>query len=190
MIDLKLRRAGRRIVIEVYCGLKSFAGIPVLDRAELFATKIKRKELTCTCLVCVAIILYSVGQPCSNDWCGLFNSYYSISPMRSLQTITPTNPNCLNQPTSCNGTGSLVTVLPFGTQRRATTFEIYYNDLLCAYDSDNYADSTYCPLISPGVYLAPFLPYQRALANAAFLQPNSTIDVQGKTSLSGSSSIH
>jgi hypothetical protein len=135
-------------------------------------------------------LLYSQIQPCSNDWCGLFNSYYSISPMRSLQTITPTNPNCLNQPTSCNGTGSLVTVLPFGTQRRATTFEIYYNDLLCAYDSDNYADSTYCPLISPGVYLAPFLPYQQALANAALLQPNSTADAQGKTSLSGSSSIH
>ncbi len=137
-------------------------------------------------------LLYSQGQTCSNDWCGLFNSYYSIAPIQSLQTITPTNPNCLNQSSTCNGTGSLVTVLPFATQRRGTTFEIYYQDLLCAYDTNGYSDSTYCPEISAGpppVYLAPYLPYQLALTDAAAGQPNSTSAVSGNAALSGTASI-
>jgi hypothetical protein len=53
-------------------------------------------------------------------------------------------PNCLGAPSTCNQTSSLLTALPFGTQRRANVFEVYNRDLLCAYDS-GYTNSTTPP---------------------------------------------
>jgi hypothetical protein len=126
-------------------------------------------------------LLYSLGQPCADDWCSLFNSYYSDAPIQTLQTVSQSNPNCLNQSSSCNGTGSLVTVLPFGTQRRATAFEIYYQDLLCAYDLNGYSN-TDCPA-------SPNTAYQMALTNAAAGQPNSTSSLNGGSALVGAATI-
>jgi hypothetical protein len=137
---------------------------------------------------------YAAALPCSNDWCSLFNYYYSIAPMQGLQTISQSNPNCLNQPSTCGGgnlTGSLVTVLPFATQRRDTVLEVYYQDLLCAYDQDNYYDSD-CPELSvgpPPIYLAPYMPYQTSLTNAVAGRPNSTGNVTGSSALSGAADI-
>jgi hypothetical protein len=75
----------------------------------------------------------------------------------------------------------VVTVLPFGTQRRATAFEIYYQDLLCAYDLNGYSN-TDCPA-------SPNTAYQMALTNAAAGQPNSTSSLNGGSALVGAATI-
>jgi hypothetical protein len=128
------------------------------------------------------LLLYSVGQPCSNDWCSLFNSYSSVAPMQSLQTLSQSKPSCLNQSSTCNITGSLVTVLPFATQHQGTTFEIYYEDLLCAYDQNPYSDSD-CTVPTP------YTPYESALTNAAAGQPSGTSNLVGASNLSGPAAI-
>jgi hypothetical protein len=75
---------------------------------------------------------------------------------------------------------------PFATQHRAKAFEIYYEDLLCAYDS-GYTNSTpygACEAISAG---RPY--YSAALADAAANQPTNTAAVGGAAGLSGKTSL-
>jgi hypothetical protein len=126
---------------------------------------------------------YAAALPCSNDWCNLFNLYYPFAPILGLQTVDVSNPSCM---TSCASslTGSLVTVLPFGTQHHARVFEIKYVDLLCAYDQNSYS-STNCP--NPPD--APYAPYAAALANTAAGQPPSTSALSGAAGLAGSAAI-
>jgi hypothetical protein len=70
---------------------------------------------------------YDAGQPCTADWCNLFNQYAGQVPLE-LQTATQSDP------TGGGVTGSLVTLLPFAAQRHADIMEIYYQDWLTAYD--------------------------------------------------------
>ncbi len=131
-------------------------------------------------------VLTSAGSPCSNDWCAIFSRYYKSAPILGLQTLSQSDPNCLGAPSSCNTTSSLLTALPFATQHRAKAFEIYYEDLLCAYDS-GYTNSTpygACEAISAG---RPY--YSAALADAAANQPTNTAAVGGAAGLSGKTSL-
>jgi hypothetical protein len=70
---------------------------------------------------------YNAGQPCTADWCNLFNQYQGQVPLE-LQTATQSDPN------GGGVTGSLVVLLPFAAQRHADIIEIYYQDWLTAYD--------------------------------------------------------
>jgi hypothetical protein len=140
------------------------------------------------------LTLYSQGSPCSNDWCALFNQYalavpkYLGVPMPGLQTASVSNPSCANQPSSCNQTGSLLTVLPFGTQRHGRVFEIGYPDLICAYSMHGPSDfPSTCPssFVSP----PPYLPYQTALTSADADSPNATASIGGRFRLKGNSRL-
>jgi hypothetical protein len=125
-------------------------------------------------------VLYSEGLPCSNDWCAIFNSYYSKTPMLGLQTIASlSDPTCTSNP-GAGQTCSLVYVLPFGTQRRANVFEIGYGDLLCAFYSGGYSG---CSSGSP----APG--YAAAISNAEQGLPSSTTTLVGPARLSGKAAI-
>lgn len=133
-------------------------------------------------------VLSAGGSPCSNDWCALFSQYRTASVL-GLQTLSQSDPNCLGAPSTCNQTSSLLTALPFGTQRRANVFEVYYQDLLCAYDS-GYTNSTTppnngaCEAVSAGRQY-----YPTALSNAASGQPTSAGIVGGAAKASGPTTI-
>ncbi|MGD0567166.1 MAG: hypothetical protein ABSA78_02075 [Candidatus Sulfotelmatobacter sp.] len=73
------------------------------------------------------IASYAAGQPCTADWCNLFNQYQGQVPLE-LQTATQSDP------TGGGVTGSLVALLPFAAERHADIMEIYYQDWLTAYD--------------------------------------------------------
>jgi hypothetical protein len=73
------------------------------------------------------ITSYQAGQPCTADWCNLFNQYQGQVPLE-LQTATQSDP------TGGGMTGSLVALLPFAAQRHANIMEIYYQDWLTGYD--------------------------------------------------------
>lgn len=73
------------------------------------------------------ITSYNAGQPCSGDWCNLFNTYSGQVPLE-LQTLTQSDP------AGAAPTGSLVTLLPFAVQRHATILELYWEDWLTAFD--------------------------------------------------------
>jgi len=135
-------------------------------------------------------ILYASGNPCSNDWCALFTRYYLTAPILTLQTLSVSDPACLNVPTAgCNQTGSLVTVLPFGTQHRGGIFEIKYEDLICTYSPNGTTlyGSTTCPATT--VTSVPYPPYQNALTNAANRVPSTTGGANGKSALAGRGSV-
>jgi hypothetical protein len=85
---------------------------------------------------------------CTADWCNLFNEYTGQVPLE-LQTV---GQSCINA-NSC-ATGSLVTLLPFAVDNKATILEIYYQDWLTAFDPN------YSPYDSSGGYAT-------ALTNAA-----------------------
>jgi len=70
---------------------------------------------------------YNAGQPCTADWCNLFNQYQGQVPLE-LQTATQSDPN------GGGVTGSLTVLLPFAAQRHADIIEIYYQDWLTAFD--------------------------------------------------------
>jgi len=129
-------------------------------------------------------VLSASGSPCSNDWCALF-SRYRTAPVLGLQTLSESDPNCLGAPSTCNQTSSLLTALPVGTQNYARVFEVYYQDLLCAYDS-GYTNSTTppnngaCEAISAGRQY-----YPAALSAAAAGQPTSVGEVWGAAKMSG-----
>jgi hypothetical protein len=145
--------------------------------------------ITAESLASTDLTSYATAGPCSNDWCSLFNLYYPFAPMLGLQTLSISNPSCIVACVPSNTTGTLVTVLPFGTQHHTTVFEVKYEDLLCAYDqntSPQYS-STNCPNTSP--YSAPFAPYATTLANSAAGQPSSTSAVSGAASVTGSAMI-
>src|SRR6202043_201539 len=36
------------------------------------------------------MVLYSQEQPCSNDWCNVFNTYFGIAPILGMQNISKT----------------------------------------------------------------------------------------------------
>jgi hypothetical protein len=65
---------------------------------------------------------------CTADWCNLFDQYTGQVPLE-LQTV---GQSCINGNT-CE-TGSLVQLLPFAVQNKATILEIYYQDWLTAFD--------------------------------------------------------
>ena len=133
------------------------------------------------------LTLYAEGMPCSNDWCGIFNTYFiQAPPMLGLQTVSQSDPSC----TTDGGAGaacSLVYTLPFATERHANVFELAYEDLLCAYDTDTMPEyvTAYCP----STY-APYGPYQTAIANALAGQPSGTSTIKGRASITGSASVH
>jgi hypothetical protein len=87
------------------------------------------------------ITSYSAGQPCTGDWCNLFNLYTGQVPLE-LQTVSQSNPD------GAAPTGSLVTLLPFAVQRHATILELYWEDWLTAFDP-NYPgyDASYAQAI-------------------------------------------
>jgi hypothetical protein len=123
--------------------------------------------------------LYASGQPCSNDWCSIFNTNFFKAPILGLQSVDISEAGCTSDP----GTGktcSLAYVLPFGTQRHANVFEIANEDLLCAYGGSTYSNGTHCPS-----GFSPYLPYQVAIQNAALGLPGSTSVTGGKASVSG-----
>lgn len=72
---------------------------------------------------------YQSTQTCGADWCGLFDTYQGRVPLE-LQTVAASDPDGSGQ------TGSLVSLMPFGLQRHAQIFEIYFVDWLTAYDPD------------------------------------------------------
>jgi hypothetical protein len=93
------------------------------------------------------ITSYNAGRPCGVDWCNLFNLYAGRVPLE-LQTLFASDPTGA-------GVGSLTDLLPFGVQRHARNFEIYYSDWLIAFDP-NYPQ-----------YAQYHGAYQQALQNAA-----------------------
>jgi len=118
---------------------------------------------------------YATLAACSNDWCNLFNEYSLSGLMLGLQTVDLSNPSCIASPSTCGSqTGSLVTVLPFGTQRHATVFELGYADLICAYSPNGASEY---PGTCPVTY--PYTPYINAVMYAAEKQPNSTASLVG-----------
>ena len=132
-------------------------------------------------------ILYASGAPCSNDWCGIFNTYALRAPMLGLQTVNPSDPNC-NTDLGPGNTCSLIFVLPFSTQRHASVLEVANGDLLCAYANNTYS-STLCTSPVTGLSLSPYPPYSTALRNAASGLPNSTSVTNGQASASGTLSL-
>ncbi len=125
--------------------------------------------------------LYASNSPCSNDWCQLFNEYSLSGPMLGLQTVSLSDPTCVTNPACGNATGSLTTVLPFGTQRHARVFEIGYEDLLCAYDSSSSGSSC-----APGTGSA----YPLALQNSTSGVPSSTATLSGAAKLSSNATLN
>jgi hypothetical protein len=70
---------------------------------------------------------YAAGQPCSGDWCALFDTYRGQVPLQ-LQSTRASNPD------GTGTTGSLVPMLSFAIARHAQILEIYADDWLCTYD--------------------------------------------------------
>jgi hypothetical protein len=82
------------------------------------------------------------------DWCNLFsNTYYPFGMPLELQQISISNPDITTcDPTQCGTppnkfSGDLRGWLPFAVSKNATVFEVYYQDLGLAYDS-NYCTGT------------------------------------------------
>jgi hypothetical protein len=105
--------------------------------------------------------------------------------MLGLQPVSQSDPSC----TTDGGAGaacSLVYTLPFAT-RHANAFELAYEDLLCAYDTDTMPEyiTSYCPMS-----YAPYMPYQTAIANALAGQPNGTSTIKGKASVTGKAAVN
>lgn len=123
------------------------------------------------------MVLYSEGSPCSNDWCSIFNTYYGISPMLGLQTISSSSDATCDSDPGAALTCSLAYVIPFGIQRHANVFEISSKDLLCAFYGA-YSAPTTCTQQPNG--------FAAALLAAAAGQPASTSAAAGSTMLSGS----
>jgi hypothetical protein len=128
-------------------------------------------------------IAYAAASNCSADWCAMFNQYFNVAPMTYLQTITASSPTCLLQPSSCNQTGSLLTVLPFASERHTKVLEIAYLDYLCAYSSNGSTDDASCSETTP------YVPYQTAILNAQNGVPSSTAARAGKTVTSGNAGM-
>jgi len=137
-------------------------------------------------------IEYAQSSACSNDWCNIFNTYAPSANGKAaftyLQTTSPSNPGCLLQPASCNGgnlTGSLLTVLPFASQRHNQLFEIAYLDILMGYSANGCTDNpSNCGSVS-----TPYAPYQTAIQNAQNGVPSFTAVTVGKSVPVGKSVI-
>jgi hypothetical protein len=135
-------------------------------------------------------IEYALGSICSSNWCAAANLYSPVfnggAPFFYMQSDSPSNPSCLLQPATCGGgnlTGSLLTILPFGTQRGVRLFEIPYLDFLCAYSANGSTDDA----ANCGSVTTPYAPYQIAMQNAQNGVPSSTAATAGKSVMMGNS---
>jgi hypothetical protein len=127
------------------------------------------------------MVLYSEGQPCSNDWCNIFNTYLGIPPILGLQTISATADATCNSDPGPGQSCSLIYIIPFAIQRHTNVFEIGSINLLCAYYS-TYSNPA-CTAPAPGNGWA------AALAAAAQGQPASTTATAGAAAVSGTASL-
>jgi hypothetical protein len=127
------------------------------------------------------VVLYSEGQPCSNDWCNIFNTYLGIPPILGLQTISATADATCNSDPGPGQSCSLIYIIPFAIQRHTNVFEIGSINLLCAYYS-TYSNPA-CTAPAPGNGWA------AALAAAAQGQPASTTATAGAAAVSGTASL-
>jgi hypothetical protein len=94
------------------------------------------------------------GVPSASDWVNMFNKYSQAPVVRQLQSWTQTS--VLGK----MPTGSLVQLLPFEASNYATSVELYFQDLECAY-VPHYSDSTGC-----AAGYAAYVPYQQVIAAA------------------------
>jgi len=83
------------------------------------------------------------NQPCTGDWCAMFDKYAGQVPLE-LQEADPSDPSGAD-PT--NATGNLAQLIPVAVAHHATILEVLMDDLYLAYDP-NYApkypaDSSY-----------------------------------------------
>jgi len=87
------------------------------------------------------ITAYSANQPCSSDWCGVFDSDYQLGIPLELQQADLSAPVSIAGTTSA--TADLRPLLPFAVDRHMSILELYSLDALLAYDPN------YCVLV-PG----------------------------------------
>ncbi len=74
------------------------------------------------------------NQPCTGDWCAMFDKYAGQVPLE-LQEADPSDPSGAD-PT--NATGNLAQLIPVAVAHHATILEVLMDDLYLAYDP-NYA---------------------------------------------------
>ena len=70
------------------------------------------------------------NQPCTGDWCALFDKYAGQVPLE-LQEADPSDPSGADPN---NATGNLANLIPIAVQHHATTLEVLMDDLYLAYD--------------------------------------------------------
>jgi len=91
------------------------------------------------------------GQPCTGDWCAMFDKYAGQVPLE-LQNADPSDPSGTD-PT--NATGNLADLIPLAAAHHATILEILMPDLYLAFDP-NYvpkypADSAFAGAYSAAI---------------------------------------
>lgn len=83
------------------------------------------------------------NQPCTGNWCALFDQYAGQVPLE-LQEADPSDPSGADPN---NATGNLANLIPLAVQHHATILEVLKQDLFLAYDPNyvpaNPGDSSY-----------------------------------------------
>jgi hypothetical protein len=126
---------------------------------------------------------YASGTPCSNDWCSIFNQYVFSVPIRESQTAglacpLPNESDCTNI-----HAGSLTNLFVFGVQRHISHFEIFGNDLRCAFDSSYHSGGGTGYTSGPTYAECQVANYQTAFANAVAGTPAGTLMITGRINL-------
>jgi hypothetical protein len=87
------------------------------------------------------------NQPCTGDWCSMFDQYAGQVPLE-LQEADPSDPSGADPN---NATGNLANLIPLAVQHHATILEVLKQDLYLAYDP-NYVPTYQGDLSYSGAY--------------------------------------
>jgi hypothetical protein len=92
--------------------------------------------------------LYAWGETCAADWCNWITTLLSTFPRyRGLpatifQTLSPTNPNAVQQNANYNNAGALQEILPFASSHGVHAVEIAMADWVCTWNTTLPTDGT------------------------------------------------
>jgi hypothetical protein len=138
--------------------------------------------------------LSGYGPCCSDNWCNVRQIVIGNVPVIELQDCNISNPaggtkNCLDSAMAGTTTADQLTlaqVFTISSQHGTTSAEIYYNDLLCAFDPGATPIAGSNCALNPGTYSTPYASAVLALAAG---QPSGTSALIGNAQILGGATM-